>query len=552
MTRALVTARSDAGMASAPHALAAAAGRDVLAEGGNALEAGIAIGAAIAALYPHMNGLGGDAFWLVHAPAGAARPEGAPSDAEGPSGATKDAPVAIMAGGPAGSKATPAFYAARDLAHVPARGPYAANTVAGCVGAWIEALALAREAGGRMGLDRLLAPAIAHAESAPAAPSFARMVAACAGELSQVAGFADTFLPGGRAPRSGEAFANPRLAAVLRRLARDGLDGFYRGRLADAIAADLATLDSPVSRDDLAAFRAARAAPLSATLRCGTVYNTPPPTQGLASLIILGLLDRLAPAEEDGFDMVHGAIEAAKRAYDIRDRAIGDPAYMTDDPAAWLAPDALDRLAAGIDRRRAGAWGGTGAAPGDTVWFGAADRMGNVVSVIQSVYWEFGSGMVLPKTGILWQNRGTAFDVDPRAPQAIAPGRLPFHTLNPALAVLNDGRVMAYGTMGGDGQPQFQAAIFARHVLFGRDLQESVSAPRWLVGRTWGDDAADLRIETRFDRRLVAALREAGHAVQPAGPWAEFMGHAGAVVRHDDGRMEGATDPRSDGAALGA
>jgi gamma-glutamyltranspeptidase/glutathione hydrolase len=530
MSRPLVTARSTGGMTTASHALAAEAGRAVLAEGGNAVEAAVAMGAVIAVVYPHMNGVGGDAFWLVHVP--------------------NDDPVAIQSCGPAGARADRGYYAAHGLTFISSRGPGAANTVPGVVAGWAEALVLAREFGGTMELARLLAPAVAHADGVAAAPSFARMTAACADDLAEVPGFAETFLPGGRAPEEGEIFRQPQLAATLRALAERGLDDFYRGRLAAVMAADLAALDSPVTGDDLAGFRARRVTPLSLRIRRGTLYNMPPPTQGLASLIILGLADRLDLAGADDFGFVHRLVEATKRAFDVRDRVVTDPAHMREDPAAYLAAAGLDGMAAAIDRQRALPWP-VGGGTGDTVWFGAADTDGHVVSVIQSVYWEFGSGVVLPKTGVLWQNRGVSFDVDPRGRQPIAPGRLPFHTLNPALARLDDGRVMAYGSMGGDGQPQFQAQLFVRHVMRGMDLQDSVSAPRFLLGRTWGDAPAALRLESRFAPALLDALVAAGHAVERAAPFAEFMGHAGAVVRHADGRFEGASDPRSDGAALG-
>ncbi len=183
------------------------------------------------------------------------------------------------------------------------------------------------------------------------------------------------------------------------------------------------------------------------------------------------------------------------------------------------------------------------------MWLGAVDARGRAVSFIQSLYWEFGSGVVLPQTGILWQNRGASFALGDRARNRLAPGRKPFHTIQPALARLDDGRVMVYGTMGGDGQPQTQAAIFSRHVHFGQALQSAVTAPRWLLGRTWGAQRANLRLESRFPDDLIDALVAAGHEVELVAPFSEVMGHAGALVRHPSGLIEGAADPRSDGAA---
>jgi gamma-glutamyltranspeptidase len=296
--------------------------------------------------------------------------------------------------------------------------------------------------------------------------------------------------------------------------------------------------------------RAREVAPLSVGVTGAELFNLPPPTQGLASLMILALFDRLGVRQADGFDHVHGLVEATKQAFLVRDRIIGDPASLPDEPARWLDAATLDRLAGRIDPARALAW----PAPvndGDTVWLGAIDQAGRAASMIQSLFFEFGSGLVLPDTGILWQNRGSAFSLDGDGPRALAPGRKPFHTLNPALARFADGRVMVYGTMGGEGQPQTQAALFSRYALFGADLQDAISAPRWLLGRTWGEDSVSLKLESRFDAALVARLRAAGHAVELVEPMTSLMGHAGAVVRHVDGKFEGASDPRSDGAACG-
>jgi oxamate amidohydrolase len=180
---------------------------------------------------------------------------------------------------------------------------------------------------------------------------------------------------------------------------------------------------------------------------------------------------------------------------------------------------------------------------------GAADADGCVVSFIQSVFWEFGSGLTCPETGVFFQNRGAGFTLGD-GPNRLRPGARPFHTLNPALARLTDGRVMAYGTMGGEGQPQTQAAVFTRYAHFGQDLQAAVTAPRWLLGKTWGDATTSLKLEDRFDPALVAALRAAGHEVEMIAPYSDLAGHAGAIVVHGNGLIEGASDPRADGAAL--
>ena len=232
----------------------------------------------------------------------------------------------------------------------------------------------------------------------------------------------------------------------------------------------------------------------------------------------------------------------------MRDAKVTDPAYMSPDAAHYLSADRLDAMAAGIDPARAAPWPSP-APGGDTVWLGAIDRDGNAVSFIQSIYWEFGSGVVLPGTGVAWQNRGVSFSLDPDHHNALRPHRRPFHTIQPAMAELGGWPThLVYGTMGGEGQPQTQAMIFARYALYGQDLQLAVTAPRWLLGRTWGEESTRLRIENRFAPEVIAALRDAGHDLLEVGAFEEVMGHAGAIAHHPSGLFEGATDPRSDGA----
>jgi len=431
----LNTARATGGMVVAPHRLAAEAGLAVLREGGNAIEAMIAAAASVSVVYPHMNGLGGDGFWLISTP-------------------ERRAPLAINAVGAAAAAAGEDFYRTRNLTTIPTRGPLAANTVAGTVSGWQAALDVSADWGGALPLERLLEPAIGYARDGfPTSDGQCRLTAEKRSELAEAPGWADLFLPNGKPPEPGAIFKQPALAETLTQLARAGLEDFYRGDLARRIAADLARTGSPVSGEDLARQRPVRNDPLSVKLRAGTVYNVTPPSQGLASLLILGLFDRLGCEEADGFAYVHGLVEATKQAFLLRNAEITDPVYMTVDPADLLSDTSLDALAGKIDKAKALPWPVSGA-PGDTVWLGAADNAGRVVSFIHSIYWEFGSGTCLRDTGIQWQNRGSSFALDPTAQNYLRPGRLPFHTNNPAMALLDDGRVMAYGSMGGDGQPQ--------------------------------------------------------------------------------------------------
>jgi gamma-glutamyltranspeptidase len=522
MLRALTAVR---GMATAPHHLAAQAAAGVLRDGGNAVEAMVAAAATIAVVYPHMNSIGGDGFWLI--------------------GQRGKAPVAIEACGRAAGLATPDFYAHAGQAAIPSRGPLAANTVAGAVSGWQAALSHAK---GKLPLARLLQDAIWHArQGVPVTQSQVDYTTRFLAELTPQPGFDAAFLRGRQAPPAHSVQRFPALANTLERLARAGLDDFYRGELARTMGAELARLGSPLREDDLRRHEAKFTEPLSVRLSVGTAFNLPPPTQGVASLMILALFDRIrAGARAETFEHVHGIVEATKQAFLLRNRFVCDPAVMRANPADWLREEFLDERARAIDLHRARPWPPP-AVPGDTVWMGAVDSEGCAVSYIQSVYWEFGSGVVLQDTGVNWQNRGASFSLDPASHLALAPGRKPFHTLNPAMAVLADGRRMVWGNMGGDGQPQSQAAVFSRHAMFGQDLQQAVSAPRWLLGRTWGDMSVSLKLESRFDPALVQALRAAGHEVEVIAPYSDLVGHAGALVLHPSGVIAGAADPRSDG-----
>ena len=519
------------GMVVAPHHLAAQAGRDVLREGGSAIEAMVAAAACIAVVYPHMNALGGDGFWLIHRPG--------------------QTPVAIDASGPAAALADMSFYKGESA--IPTRGPKATLTVAGTVSGWQVALDLARaDKGQTMPLSRLLADAIRHAHvGVGVSKSQAELTLGKLAELRDVPGFAGIYLKDGQAPKRGDILRQPALAATLQRLAEHGLDEFYRGQLARRIAEGLARVGSPVREADLAAYQARQVTPLQVDLKAAQVFNLPPSSQGLAALMILGLFERLNVREGEGFAHLHGLVEATKAAFTIRDKVVTDPRRVPGDPALWLTPARLDALAATIDTAKAAPWPAPPQA-GDTIWMGAIDKDGCAVSFIQSIFFEFGSGVVAGDTGILWQNRGASFSLDPAALNALEPGRKPFHTLNPALALFHDGRVMPYGCMGGEGQPQTQAALFTRYASFGADLQQAISAPRWLLGRTWGASSTTLKLENRFDPGLVAALKASGHEVEMLDEaFSDTMGHAGALVRHANGLIEGAADPRSDGAACG-
>lgn len=518
------------GMAVAPHSLASQSALAVLREGGNAIEAMVAAAATIAVVYPHMNSIGGDAFWMIHVPG--------------------ELPRAIDACGAAASRATVDFYRAQGFDSIPFRGGVAANTVAGTVSGWSLALEYSTDAlRGGLPLARLLADAITYAkEGIPVTRSQHATTASKLEGLRGQPGFDETFLIDGRIPDIGSRFCQARMGATLEHLAAAGLQDFYLGDVGNSIARELAACGSPLVVDDLRAHRAQWRKPLVLAHSLGAIYNFPPPTQGLVSLLILGMLDalRIGEADLNGTDYVHLCVETAKQAFRVRDRHITDPAYMTVDAQQLLDPGRVGALAARVDRRRALPWG-AGKGPADTIWMGVVDGAGRAVSFIQSLYHEYGAGIVLRESGINWQNRGCSFALDETSLNVLRPRRKPFHTLNPAMALLHDGRTMVYGSMGGDGQPQTQSAVFTRCAVFGMNPQAAIAAPRWLLGRTWGQVSDTLKLESRFAPGVIAELRARGHEVDLLGAYDEVVGHAGAIVRESGGLLQGGSDPRSDG-----
>jgi gamma-glutamyltranspeptidase/glutathione hydrolase len=508
------------GMVTSPHHLASQAGLAVLRDGGTAIEAAIATAACLCVVYPHMTGLGGDAFWLIAEP-------GKP-------------PVSIDGSGAAGAKVDAALYRRKGLAAIPHQGPLAAATVAGAISSWQLALDVSAHWGGRLPLRRLLEDAIhAARDGFPVTHHQALAATRHAAVLKTLAAFAGAFMTKRKPLAAGSLLCQPALAQTLERLACAGLDDFYRGQVGRQLAADLAAAGSPLASEDLARHRGMRRRPLSLSLPAGMLFNTAPPTQGLASLIVLGLFQRLGVTEADGFDHVHGLAEAARVAARVRDAHITDPGRMSVHAATYLTDQVLDRLAAELDRSHASI-----AAPvreADTVWLGVIDGQGRAVSLSQSLYHPFGSGVLLPQTGILWHGRAAAFSLEEGHRNQLEPRRRPLHTLSPGLARLKDGRTMVFGTMGGDSQPLIGAEIFTRAALFGQGLQQAVAAPRWRL------TDSGLLVESRLDPALRGRLEQAGHGLELAGAYDARLGQAGALWRRADGVMEGAADPRSDG-----
>jgi oxamate amidohydrolase len=523
------------GIATAPHHEAASTALRIMQEGGNAIEAMVGAAATIATVYPHMTAIGGDAFWLISEP-------GKP-------------PIAIDACGAAVAGASIDFYRSAGHDTIPVRGPLAANTVAGTISGWEAALTVAKHWGGKLPLTAILEDAIRHArDGISVTKSQFASTSAKTAELKPQPGFAESFLVDGQAPVAASNFKMPRLSVTLEHLARKGLADFYKGELADSIARDFAKIGGVLTFDDLKKHDALYREPLQRKHSLGTLYNMTPPTQGVVSLLILAIVDKILAKQPItdalGADYVHLCVEATKQAFSIRDKYVTDPAHMSVHAQQLLDDDIVNALAANVSTQKAGPWG-KNLKPADTVWMGVIDKEGRAVSFIQSIYHEFGSGVVLAESGINWQNRGSSFSLDPKALLCLKPGKKPFHTLNPAMMLFDDGRTMPYGTMGGDGQPQTQCAVFTRIAQFGMTPQAAIDAPRWLLGRTWGTPSDSLKIERRFDEKVFNDLRARGHDIEWLGEWDESVGHAGALVRTREGVMTGGYDQRSDGGVMG-
>lgn len=528
-------ARARRGLVATPHRLASEAGLAMLRAGGNALDAAIAAVATLAVVYPHMTGLGGDSFWLIY---------------DGVGGRL----LGLAAAGRAAAGVDPEAYRARFGARMPVRGGPAAVTVPGTVAGWWEAHEFSRSAlGSPLAWATLLEPAITHArEGVPVSPGQLRATAAAAALFAESApeDVRRTFWPVFHPARlTGERFVQTALARTLETLAGDGAEAFYRGPLARRLAEGAAAVGSPLRAEDFAAHRAEWVTPLRVPYRGGEAASLPPPTQGFAALAILALVEGFPLAELDEAAYVHVLVEATKLALADRDRWLADPAVVPVPVPRCLDPARLARRRVRIALDRASP-GPADEAAGDTVAVVAADARGHAVAVIQSLYHEFGAAVIAGDTGVVLQNRGAFFSLDPAHPNALAPGKRPAHTLIPAMYLRGGRPRFVYGTMGGDGQPQTQAALLTRLLDRGDGPQAAVEAPRWLYGRTWGEPSTALRLEARFASETIAALRARGHDVRVVEPWSDLMGHAQLVAIDADG-LVGASDPRADGAALG-
>ena len=535
------------GMVTCPHAIASQAGVDVLKAGGSAVDAAIAAGSTLAVIYPHMTGLGGDAFWLIY-------------DAESPN---PDHRVRYLDGGgrAAASASAKWFHEHGHTSEIPFRGVLPATlTTPGAVASWVAA----HKAYGRLPLKRCLEAATTHArEGFEVTARLARWIDATAPELAPHAESAAIFLPQGRPPNAGSTLANPDLARTLGALADGGHAGFYAGEVAHEMARFSAQHGGFFTAADLAAQTARWGEPLQGSYRGVTIYETPAPTQGFTVLEMLNLLEPLELHRKDrlGPDHVHLMVQAKQIAYHDRDRHLADPLFA-DVPTQQLIERLIskayaDERRALIDPARALPWDRVpshGSLRGDTVFIAAVDAQGNAAALINSLYGVFGSCVVAGRSGVVLQNRAAYFSLDPAHPNCVAPGKTPLHTLIASLALRQDNMLWGVvGCMGADGQPQIHAQTYVAMIDHGLDIQQAVQAPRWLSGRFALGEARDtLHIEARFAGETLAELERRGHVIDRWGEWNELAGHAhGITIDARTGVRFGGSDPRSDGMALG-
>ena len=539
-------ARGSHGAVVAPHHLATAAGLHVLRAGGSAVDAAIATNAVLGVVMPHGCGIGGDAFWLIW-------------------DATARRQIALNGSGRSAASTSALELRNRGLATLPRRGPLSI-TVPGAVRSWGDAHARH----GRLSRDAILAPAVELARNGfPAWAGFIAAVESTApivrDTLGRDAGFVSVYRPHVRPWRPGERVRLPALASTLERLANEGFATFYDGDLGERQATELERVGSPLRFADFRDHTSTFGDPLAIDYRGVRVTTHPPNSSGIVALEMLGILSRFEPPAASAFGpegvtdarWIHLGLEAARLAMADRDRYLTDPDVRDVPVATILDPARLDDLAAGIDPGRTASPAATTNPPGGgTIYLATVDNDGNAVSLIESNYLGFGSGVVDPTTGIHYQNRGSYFSLDAGHPNVLEPRKRTLHTLLPGM-LFRDGAPgpwIVAGSMGGDAQPQIHAQFVSAVVDGGVDVRTAVAAPRWYVEPP--DHFApptDVYLEPRHAAGIDDALRALGHDLVPTEPFDSNLGHEHAIELVDggpaapDGSIAAATDPRSAG-----
>ncbi len=521
---------------STSHPLAAQAGLRMMWQGGNAVDAAIAAAAVLTLVEPVSCGLGGDAFALVWS---GGKLHGLNSSGVAPQAWNVD-------------YFKQKYGETQGIANHPVRG-WDAATVPGVVAGW-EAL---HGKFGKLPFADLLAPAIEIAERGHAVANIvARKWAAAIPELHAMPGYAQTFMPRGRAPETGEKIVYPGHAKTLRRLAEKGARDFYEGETAERIAAFSRECGGSMTTSDLRNYKADWVEPIGKSYRGHTVHEIPPNGQGIAALIALGILEKfdVASLPVDGIESQHLQIEAMKLAFADVYRYVADPRSMEVTPEQMLDDAYLSSRAKLIDRTRATQFDFGMPQAGGTIYLSASDDSGMMVSFIQSNYMGFGSGIVVPDTGVSMQNRGFGFSMDPKSPNVVAGGKRPFHTIIPAFLTKEvDGvqqAVMSFGVMGGDMQPQGHLQTIVRMLDYGQQPQAACDAPRWKVNVDFS-----VAVEPTMDPGVTQALQARGHVLETIKDSYMDFGSGQFIWKLDESDPDrgyvAASDSRRDGLAAG-
>lgn len=525
------------GAVTAPHYLASQTGQDMLKKGGHAVDAAIAMNAVLTVVYPHMAGLGGDAMVMIY-------------DQENKEVET------INGSGASGEQAKPEFYKDKGYDEVPERGPLSANTVPGTVGAWWNM----HQKYGKLSWKEVLEPALHYAEEG--FPMTQKLVNYLRAEKELLSTYEETkriFLDNNSEPKEGDILKQTQLAETYRKLIDGGADAFYKGEVAKLIVKDLQDQGGLLTEKDFAEYEPEWSSPLSTKYRGAEVLEMRPNTQGITALIILNILQQfdMQRIGDNSADYYHLMAEAAKLAFVYKEEHITDEEEMEAHPESFIQPEVGEELAELFSRDKV--------TPDldnkekffnirtnrDTTYFATVDSEGNAVSMIQSIFFEFGSAFVPKGTGFILQNRGSFFDLDENEANILKPSKRTFHTIMPAMVLKDDKPLILLGTMGGEGQPQTQSAIITRILDYDYNIQEAIEAPRWLYGRTWGSESQTLKLERRISQGIMDDLTMRGQEVEIYSEYSDTMGHAqGITINQETNVLSAGADPRGDGSAL--
>jgi gamma-glutamyltranspeptidase len=512
------------GMVAAPHSLASAAGLAVLREGGSAADAVIAANAVLTVIYPDQTSIGGDCFLIYH---------------EAATGKT----AALNGSGRSPKAADRERLRSLGHASMPSRGIHSV-TVPGTIDAWFEI----NERFGRMGMDRLLAPAIGYARDGfPVSPNLHDSLQQAQSHRWLDETFRSTYFPGGAVLAAGARMRLPELATSLERIANEGRNVFYFGEVGERLIATSDALGGSMNADDLASHRAEWVEPVYADYRGVSVAEFPPNSQGVTALVELNLAEQRGDASWGSADHLHPLIESKKIAFNVRDQYLTDPAFAQIDIERLVSKSFAQELWKQYDPAHAGI--GNAALAGDTVYLCAVDADGNAASLIQSIYLDFGSGVLIDGTGIVLQCRGAYFSLDEDHPNRLEGGKRPLHTLMPGMLFQNGALLGPIGAQGGDAQAQVHLQLITNLVDYGMDPQQAIEAPRWVAG---GRDPRSVGLEGRFSSSTIKELADRGHMVSVTDDWNIHFGHAQMILRNQEtGLLQGGADPRADGVAIG-